>query len=125
MIQRWKREKSAGDQTALQVHFLFVFHEIPDDDFYQTDVMRTTYPKISMIQRFIPEIWPPEHYWFSPKSAALSPYPLFSIIFLLVASLQFYRHLFFHNYNFVPLSCFHVFYFIFHVNYLVYFCLNR
>jgi hypothetical protein len=37
MIQRWKREKSAGDQTALQVHFLFVFHEIPDDDFYQKD----------------------------------------------------------------------------------------
>jgi hypothetical protein len=37
MIQRWKREKLAGDQTALQVHFLFVFHEITDDDFYQTD----------------------------------------------------------------------------------------
>jgi hypothetical protein len=37
MIQRWKREKSAGDQTALQVHFLFVFHEIPDDDFCQMD----------------------------------------------------------------------------------------
>jgi len=37
MIQRCKREKSAGDQTALQVHFLFVFHEIPDDSFYQTD----------------------------------------------------------------------------------------
>jgi hypothetical protein len=34
-----------------------------------------------MIQRWIPEIWPPEHYWFSPKSAALSPYPLFSIFF--------------------------------------------
>jgi len=33
MIQRWSREKSVGDQTALQVHFLFVFHEIPDDDF--------------------------------------------------------------------------------------------
>jgi hypothetical protein len=37
MIQRWPREKSAGDQTALQVHFLFVFHEIPDDDFCQMD----------------------------------------------------------------------------------------
>jgi hypothetical protein len=37
MIQRWKREKSAGDQTALQVHFLFVFQEMPDDDFCQTD----------------------------------------------------------------------------------------
>ena len=37
MIQRWKKETSAGDQTAMQVHFLFVFHEIPDDDFCQTD----------------------------------------------------------------------------------------
>jgi len=43
--------------------------------------MRTTYPKLSLIQQLIPEIWPPEHYWFSPKSAALSPYPLFSIFF--------------------------------------------
>jgi hypothetical protein len=37
MIQRWKREKSAGDQTALQVHFLFVFQKIFDDAFCQTD----------------------------------------------------------------------------------------
>jgi hypothetical protein len=36
-IQRWKREKSAGDQTALQVHFLFVFQEISDDDFCEMD----------------------------------------------------------------------------------------
>jgi hypothetical protein len=32
---------------------------------------------------------------------------------------------FFHNYNFVLHSCLYVFYFTFHVNYLVYFCLNR
>jgi hypothetical protein len=51
--------------------------------------MRTTYPKISMIQRWISEIWPPEHYWFSPKSAALSPYPLFSIFFLFFSFLFF------------------------------------
>jgi len=37
MIQQWKREKSAGDQIALQVRFLFVFHEIPDDDLCQPD----------------------------------------------------------------------------------------
>jgi hypothetical protein len=37
MIQRWKRENSAGDQTALQVHFLFVFQDIADDDFCQMD----------------------------------------------------------------------------------------
>jgi hypothetical protein len=32
-----ERAISAGDQTALQVHFLFVFQEIPDDDLCQTD----------------------------------------------------------------------------------------
>jgi len=37
MIQRWKREKSVGDQTALQVYFLFVFQAIYDDDFCQKD----------------------------------------------------------------------------------------
>jgi hypothetical protein len=37
MIQQWKGEKSAGDQTALQVYFLFVFQDISDDDCYQTD----------------------------------------------------------------------------------------
>jgi hypothetical protein len=35
MIQRWKTEKSVDDQTALQVHFLFVFQEMSDDHFYQ------------------------------------------------------------------------------------------
>jgi hypothetical protein len=37
MIQQWKGEKSADNQTALQVYFLFVFQDISDDDFYQTD----------------------------------------------------------------------------------------
>ena len=37
MIQRCKREKSASDQTALQVHFVFVLQDIYDDDFCQTD----------------------------------------------------------------------------------------
>jgi hypothetical protein len=37
MIQRWKREKSVGDQTAMQVHSLFVFQEIFDDAFCQKD----------------------------------------------------------------------------------------
>jgi hypothetical protein len=37
MIQRWKREKSADDQTALQVHSLFVFQKIADDAFCQTN----------------------------------------------------------------------------------------
>jgi hypothetical protein len=37
MIQQWKREKLAGDQTALHVYFLFVFQNISDGDFYPTD----------------------------------------------------------------------------------------
>jgi hypothetical protein len=37
MIQWWKREKSVGDQTALQVHFLFVFQVISYDAFCQMD----------------------------------------------------------------------------------------
>jgi hypothetical protein len=37
MIQQWKMDKSVGDQTALQVHFLFVFQEISNGAFYQMD----------------------------------------------------------------------------------------
>jgi hypothetical protein len=47
MIQRWKREKSAGDQTALQVHFLLVFQEISDDEFSQTDCVSSN-PLVSL-----------------------------------------------------------------------------
>ena len=51
MIQRWKREKSAGDQTALQVHFLFVFQEISDDDFYQTDCVSSN-PSGKLVEEY-------------------------------------------------------------------------
>jgi hypothetical protein len=37
MIQRWKREKSAGDQNCSAELFPFVFQKISDDDFCQTD----------------------------------------------------------------------------------------
>jgi hypothetical protein len=37
MIQRWKREESIGDQNCPASVFPFVFQEISDDDFYQTD----------------------------------------------------------------------------------------
>ena len=138
MIQRWKREKAAGDQTALQVHFLFIFQEMSDDDFRQIElfrpippvsqqisVLRTTYPKCSLIQRWRPEIWPPQYYWFYSKICS-SLYRLFSssfFFFFLTSGLCSFIGTIFHNYNFVPHSC--VFYFIFHVNYLVYFCLNH
>ena len=37
MIQRWKREKSAGKQNCPVGVFPFVFQETSDDDFCQTD----------------------------------------------------------------------------------------
>ena len=42
-------------------------------------VIRTTYPKLSVIQRWNPEIWSPEYYWFySTICSSLSLYPFFS-----------------------------------------------
>jgi len=37
MIQRWKRERSVGDQNCSAGEFPFVFQETSNDDFYQTD----------------------------------------------------------------------------------------
>jgi hypothetical protein len=37
MIQRWKREKSAGDQNCSAELFPFIFQKCSDDDFCQTD----------------------------------------------------------------------------------------
>jgi hypothetical protein len=37
MIQRWKRENSAGDQNCSAELFPFVFQKSSDDDFCQTD----------------------------------------------------------------------------------------
>jgi hypothetical protein len=37
MSQRWKREKSAGDQNCTTGEFPFVFQETSDDDFCQTN----------------------------------------------------------------------------------------
>jgi len=36
MIQRWKREKSAGDQNCSTELFPFVFQKSSDDDFCPT-----------------------------------------------------------------------------------------
>jgi hypothetical protein len=37
MIQRWKREKSAGDQNFPAGIFSFVFQDTSDDDFCSMD----------------------------------------------------------------------------------------
>ena len=37
MLQRWKREKSVGDQNCPASVFPFVFQETSDDDFCQKD----------------------------------------------------------------------------------------
>ena len=133
MIKRRKREKSSDDQTTLQVYFLFVFQEIFDDDSVQQivflpislvrqqmSVIRTTYPKCNMIQRWSQDIWPLEHYWFSPKSGVLS-LSNFLYFFSFSCFLFFlnwwpicsFVGTFFHNYNFVPHLCLYVFYLFF------------
>jgi hypothetical protein len=106
-----EREKSAGDQTALQVHFLFVFQEISDDDFCQTNygpsnlssqlVEECNKNNISAMQH------DPTMDSRDMATRALlvflqnlqrSLYPLFSIFFffffLTGGLFQFYRHLF-------------------------------
>jgi len=50
MIQRCKRDKLSGDQTALQVHFLFVFQEICDDYLCQTDCV-TSNPSSQLVEK--------------------------------------------------------------------------
>jgi len=107
MIQRWKREKSAGDQTALQVHFLFVFQEIPNDDFCQTDCVPSNCSGQLVEECNERNISKNKHeptvdYRDMATGALLvfskicSSLPLFVFLyffFKLVASLQFYRHL--------------------------------
>jgi hypothetical protein len=65
----------------------------------------------------------------SPKSALLSlfEFSLLSLTFFFWNwwPLCSFIGTFSPNYNFVPHLCLYVFYFIFHVNYLIYFCLNR
>jgi len=146
MIQRWKREKSAGKQNCPVGVFPFVFQETSDDDFCQTDYVisnpsgqlveeceKNNISKINMIQRWVPEIWLPEHYWFLP------------ILHLSLAEFSIVSHtLFFYFLNWwffavlkahFPLITFmsliyiyiyiYIYYFIFNVNYPVCFCLNR
>jgi len=66
----------------------------------------------------------------SPNSTLLSQseFSLLSLILFIFLNrwpLCSFIGTFFPNYNFVPHLCLYVFYFIFHVNYLIYFCLNR
>ena len=129
------------------MHFLFVFQEIYDDDFCQTDsfpsnlssesVEECNKNNISKIQHDLTvdsrDIATRALLIFSKICSSLSI--RFSLFFFLLLLLFFFNFnwwplcsfigTFFHNYNFVPLSCLYVFYFIFHINYLVYFCLNR
>jgi len=142
MIQRWKREQSAGDQTALQVHFLYVFQENFDDDFCQTDcvpsnpssllVEECNKNNISKTQNdptvdFIDMTTRVLLVFSKIAALSLSAFLYFFFFYFLFDwwPLCSFTDTFFYNYNFVPHSCFYVFYFIFFVNYLVYFRLNR
>ena len=140
MIQRWKREKSAGNQTALQVHFLFVFQEISNDEFCHMDCVPSN-PSVQLVDTCTKiNISKTQHdptvdfgdmaigallVLLQNLQLSLSAFLYFFFFFFLTGGLCSFIGTFFHNNNFVPHSCLYVFYFIFHVNYLVYFCLNR
>ena len=145
MIQRWKREKSAGKQNCPVGVFPFVFQETSDDDFCQTDYVisnpsgqlveeceKNNISKINMIQRWVPEIWLPEHYWFLPilhlslAEFSIVSHTFYFLFFELVVFCCFKGTLS-PNYIYVPhiYIYIYIYYFIFHVNYPVCFCLNR
>jgi hypothetical protein len=46
MLQRWKRENSAGDQSYPASVFPFVFQEMSDDDFYIKKIMFFQIPPV-------------------------------------------------------------------------------
>jgi len=46
MLQRWKRENSAGDQSYPASVFPFVFQEMSDDDFYKKKIMFFQIPPV-------------------------------------------------------------------------------
>jgi len=147
MIQRWTGEKAVGDQNFSAELFPFVFQKCSDNDLCPKDcfpsnpsgqlvedceknnISKTLYdPTVGSRDMAIGVLL------FLPNSAPLSlaefsivsPFFLsfFFLFFELVAFFCF-KCTFSSNYNYVPHLCLYVFYFIFHVNYPVYFCLNR
>jgi len=146
MIQWWKREKSAGDQNCSAELFPFVFQKRSDDDFCQTDCV-SSHPSGKLVEECESNnISKKQHdptvgyrdmatgvLLFLPKSAPLSlaefsivsPSSLFFFLFLELVAFGCFKCTFSSNYNYVPHLCLYLFYFIFHVNYPVYFCLNR
>ena len=136
MLQRWKRENSAGDQSYPASVFPFVFQEMSDDDFYikkimffqippvrqQRSVSKTIYLKTKTIQWWLPEIWPPEHHLLLQIlhfSLQLNFLYCLSLLFLDWWPLCCFKDIFSINYNFIPHLCLYIFYFIFHINYPV------
>jgi len=133
MIQWWKREKSSGDQTAMQVYFLFVFQELSDDVCCPTDcvpsnpsgplVDESDKNNISKTQHdptvdsrymatgallVFSKIW-------SSLSIRFSLFFFFFLFFLFFnwRPICSFVGTFFHNYNFVPHLCLYVFYLFF------------
>jgi hypothetical protein len=146
MIQRWKRENSASDQNCSAELFPFVFQKSSDDDFCQTDCVPSN-PSGQLVEECEKNnISKTQHeptvdyrdmatgvLLFLPNSAPLSlaeffivsPSFLFFFLFLELVAFGCLKYTFSSNYNYIPHLCLYVFYFIFHVNYPVYFCLNR
>jgi len=141
MIQWWKREKSVDDQNCLAGVFPFVFQEISDDDICQSNCVPSSPSGQLVVECDKNNISKPQHdptidsrdmttrvLLVSSNSTLLSlaEFSLLSLTFFFLNwwPLCIFIGTFSSNYNFVPHLCLHVFYFVFHVNYLVYFCLN-
>jgi hypothetical protein len=147
MIQRRKREKLAGDQNCSAELFPFVFQKSSDADFCQTDCVPST-PSGQLVEECESNnISKTQHdptvdardmatrvLLFLPNSAPLSlaefsivspSFFFFFSFFLELVAFGCFKYTFSSDYNYVPHLCLYVFYFIFHVNYPVYFCLNR
>jgi hypothetical protein len=143
MSQRWKRKKSAGDQNCPASEFPFVFQEPSDDDFCQTDYVPSN-PSGQLVEEceknnISKNLHDPTmdsrdmatgELLVPPNFASLSSRILYylshtSFFFFELLAFCCFKGTLSPNYLYVPHLYIYVFYFIFHVNYPVCFCLNR
>jgi hypothetical protein len=135
-----KRDKSAGNQNFSAGVFPFIFQEIADDDFCQTDCFLSN-PSGQLVEECDKNnISKPHHdptvyatdmtigVLLSPPNSALLSLAEFSLLSLLCfwtgGFFYCFKDIFYLNYNFIPHFMLLCICFIFHVNYQVYFYLN-
>jgi hypothetical protein len=121
MIQRWKREKSVGDQNCSACVFPSVFQKVSYDDLCQTDrvisnpssqlvvecekkhISKTQHdPTVDAIDMATGALLAPPN--SAPLSSQISSIVsvLFSFFYLVWWPLYFFKGIFSVNYNFIP-----------------------